>query len=139
MTEDRPRRAAPAYRGRRLARPGADLADQGLGFDLGTLLHRRQLLRVLGLGAAGLGVGLGVGLGAGLGLVACGHDEPDEIAQETAGPFPGDGSNGPDVLERSGIVRGDIRSSFGTGGATAQGVQNRVVHCGYQRSVKRRL
>ena len=24
-------------------------------------------------------------------------------------------------------------------GATAQGVQNRVVHCGYQRSVKRRL
>ena len=36
-----------------------------------------------------------------------------EIPDETAGPYPGDGSNGPDVLEESGIVRSDIRSSFG--------------------------
>ncbi|TPX01214.1 3,4-dioxygenase subunit beta, partial [Schumannella luteola] len=32
-----------------------------------------------------------------------------------------DGSNGPDVLEESGIVRSDIRSSI-DGGATAVGV-----------------
>jgi protocatechuate 3,4-dioxygenase beta subunit len=44
-----------------------------------------------------------------------------EIPDETAGPYPGDGSNGPDVLEDSGIVRADIRSSI-DGSATAQGV-----------------
>lgn len=37
----------------------------------------------------------------------------EEVPDETAGPYPGDGSNGPDVLEESGIVRSDIRSSIG--------------------------
>ncbi len=46
----------------------------------------------------------------------------DEIPDETAGPSPGDGSNGPDVLEQSGIVRSDLRSSFGDAGGTAEGV-----------------
>jgi hypothetical protein len=41
---------------------------------------------------------------------------------ETAGPYPGDGSNGPDVLEQSGIVRRDIRSSFEEYSGTAEGV-----------------
>lgn len=45
-----------------------------------------------------------------------------EIPQETAGPYPGDGSNGPNVLEASGVVRRDITSSFGTASATAPGV-----------------
>ncbi|MGY1594099.1 intradiol ring-cleavage dioxygenase [Geodermatophilus sp. SYSU D00708] len=45
-----------------------------------------------------------------------------EIPDETAGPYPGDGSNGPDVLEQSGIVRSDIRSSFGEATGTAEGV-----------------
>ena len=45
-----------------------------------------------------------------------------EIPDETAGPYPGDGSNGPDVLEQSGIVRSDIRSSFGDASGTAEGV-----------------
>src|SRR6185312_14870599 len=45
-----------------------------------------------------------------------------EIPEETAGPYPGDGSNGPDVLTQSGIVRSDIRSSFGTASRVAQGV-----------------
>ena len=45
-----------------------------------------------------------------------------EIPQETAGPYPGDGSNGPNVLEASGVVRQDITSSFGTGSAKAEGV-----------------
>jgi protocatechuate 3,4-dioxygenase beta subunit len=41
------------------------------------------------------------------------------IPQETAGPYPGDGTNGPNVLTASGIVRSDIRSSFGSAGTTA--------------------
>jgi protocatechuate 3,4-dioxygenase beta subunit len=45
-----------------------------------------------------------------------------EIPDETAGPYPGDGSNGPDVLEQSGVVRSDIRSSFGDATGTAEGV-----------------
>ncbi len=45
-----------------------------------------------------------------------------EIPQETAGPYPGDGSNGPNVLEASGVVRRDITSSFGNASAKAEGV-----------------
>lgn len=41
-------------------------------------------------------------------------DDPDAIPNETAGPYPGDGSNGPDVLLESGIVRSDITTSLGT-------------------------
>lgn len=45
-----------------------------------------------------------------------------EIPAETPGPFPGDGTNGPNVLEASGVVRQDIASSFGSGSARADGV-----------------
>ena len=45
-----------------------------------------------------------------------------KIPEETAGPFPGDGTNGPNVLTQSGVVRSDIRSSFGTGKGVAAGV-----------------
>jgi protocatechuate 3,4-dioxygenase beta subunit len=45
-----------------------------------------------------------------------------EIPAETAGPYPGDGSNGPNVLTASGVVRQDITTSFGTGSAQAEGV-----------------
>ena len=132
MTSDQHR---PAYEGRPLPRPDEEVVDQGLGFDIGTLMSRRRSLRMLGLGAASLG------------LVACGDGEPTssgattttttkaatgssaaaaaptgEIPEETAGPYPGDGSNGPDVLEQSGIVRADIRSSFGDASGTAEGV-----------------
>jgi protocatechuate 3,4-dioxygenase beta subunit len=122
-----------SYEGRPLPRPHDEVVDQGLGFDLGTLHSRRRALRFLGLGAAAAG------------LAACstgndGSSSPSttstttpsggtgssgaaaEIPEETAGPFPGDGSNGPDVLEQSGIVRGDIRSSFGEFSGTAEGV-----------------
>jgi protocatechuate 3,4-dioxygenase beta subunit len=44
-----------------------------------------------------------------------------EVPNETAGPFPGDGSNGTNVLDDSGIVRSDIRSSLDGSGA-AEGV-----------------
>jgi protocatechuate 3,4-dioxygenase beta subunit len=45
-----------------------------------------------------------------------------EIPEETAGPYPGDGSNGKNVLTQSGVVRSDIRSSFGGADGVAEGV-----------------
>ncbi|RYB91126.1 3,4-dioxygenase subunit beta [Nocardioides oleivorans] len=45
-----------------------------------------------------------------------------EIPEETAGPYPGDGSNGPDVLSESGVVRSDITTSFGSASGVAEGV-----------------
>ncbi|NUR71918.1 MAG: 3,4-dioxygenase subunit beta [Hamadaea sp.] len=115
----------PTYEGRPLPKPEEDIYDQGLRFDMQTLLGRRKLLAAFGLGVAGLG------------LAACGKSEDSgsdgtsadnvstsagEIPEETAGPYPGDGSNGPDVLAQSGIVRSDIRSSFGSASGTAEGV-----------------
>ena len=44
------------------------------------------------------------------------------IPEETAGPFPGDGTNGPNVLTQNGVVRRDIRSSFGSASGVASGV-----------------
>jgi protocatechuate 3,4-dioxygenase beta subunit len=44
------------------------------------------------------------------------------LPEETAGPFPGDGSNGPNALAQSGIVRSDIRQSIGASNTVAQGV-----------------
>jgi len=46
----------------------------------------------------------------------------DAIPQETAGPFPGDGSNGPDALTDPAAVREDITGSFGSYSGTAEGV-----------------
>ena len=46
----------------------------------------------------------------------------EAIPEETAGPYPADGSNGVNVLTESGIVRRDIRSSFGSSTTTADGV-----------------
>jgi protocatechuate 3,4-dioxygenase beta subunit len=46
----------------------------------------------------------------------------ETIPGETAGPFPGDGSNGPDVLSESGVVRSDITSSIGSASGVAEGV-----------------
>lgn len=45
-----------------------------------------------------------------------------EIPEETAGPYPGDGSNGVNVLTESGIVRSDLTSSFGDASGVAEGV-----------------
>lgn len=44
-----------------------------------------------------------------------------EVPNETAGPYPGDGSNGVNVLDDDGVVRKDITSSIG-GGDTQEGV-----------------
>ena len=45
-----------------------------------------------------------------------------EIPDETGGPYPADNSNGVNILDDSGIVRSDIRSSFGSSTTTAAGV-----------------
>ena len=44
------------------------------------------------------------------------------MPDETAGPYPGDGSNGANVLDDSGIVRSDITSSFGSSTTKAAGI-----------------
>ena len=44
------------------------------------------------------------------------------IVSETGGPFPGDGTNGVNVLTENGIVRRDIRPSFGSLTGVANGV-----------------
>lgn len=117
--------ARPSYAGRELPRPDEELVDQGLAFDVGTLLDRRRLLALLGICAAGLGLAACGGSGTAAsssGSSSSAGTTSGEIPDETAGPYPGDGSNGPDVLEQSGIVRSDLRSSFGESSGTAEGV-----------------
>jgi protocatechuate 3,4-dioxygenase beta subunit len=122
------KRDRPTYEGRPLARPDDEVVDQGLGFDLQTLASRRQLLRAFGLGATVLGLaacgtsGSTASSGSASTSTSGTTTASGEIPDETAGPYPGDGSNGADVLEQSGIVRSDIRSSFGTASGTAEGV-----------------
>ena len=107
--------------------------DKGLQFDLRTMSRRRLLAAFGGVGALAL-----VG-----GTAACdsstgttGTSAPSsaaassaattgsvtEVESETAGPYPADGSNGLDVRTESGIVRKDIRTSFGDLSGTAAGV-----------------
>ena len=125
--------------------------DRGLEFDLSTLLSRRSLGMFLGAGTAAALAACSPGGNSGnsgsttsatsaatsappaaTSATAAASATPTltraiaecgvEIPQETAGPYPGDGSNGPNVLEASGVVRQDITSSFGTSTSTAQGV-----------------
>lgn len=39
------------------------------------------------------------------------------VPGETAGPYPGDGTNGPNILAEDGVVRSDMTKSLGTGTA----------------------
>jgi protocatechuate 3,4-dioxygenase beta subunit len=116
---------APTYEGRPLVRPDEEVVDQGLGFDVTTLMSRRRMLRALGLGAATVGIAACASTttsSTGSTTTAASSTSSGEIPDETAGPYPGDGSNGPNVLSESGIVRSDIRSSFGGSNGTAGGV-----------------
>ena len=74
---------------------------------------RRAVLGLLGAGTTGAAVLLATG-GTASAAVA-------EIPTETAGPYPADGSNGPDVLLQDGVVRSDIRRSFGSSTTRAKG------------------
>ena len=123
--------------------------DRGLDYDLPRLLQRRGMLKlVAGVGLAGAGL---ITLGACGSVTTSGEASspsgsrpagpPDggpgggapestqttdtangELPEETGGPFPGDGSNGANVLNQSGIVRRDITSSFGPSTTKAAGV-----------------
>lgn len=62
----------------------------------------------------------------GAGLDTGGSGTCTTIPSETGGPYPGDGSNGPNILTQSGVVRADIRSSIGTASGIAAGVLMRV-------------
>lgn len=108
----------------------------GLHRDLletGAAMDRRGVLRI----AARFGVALSA-----LQLIGCGSDAAAmtglstdstgsntdtggcvaKVPEETAGPYPGDSSNGPNVLNQTGVVRNDIRSSFAGLSGTAAGV-----------------
>jgi len=101
----------------------------GLHRDLlstGAAMDRRNVLRL----AARFGASLGA-----LQLLGCSsagattveetstnNGTCSKIPEETAGPFPGEGSNGPNVLNQTGVVRTDIRSSFAGLSGTADGV-----------------
>lgn len=103
----------------------------GLHRDLlatGRTMDRRRVLQL----AAQLGAGIGF-----LRLLGCsdssvaGSDNgtntntascPTKIPEETAGPFPADSSNGVNVLNLTGVVRGDITTSFAGLSGTAAGV-----------------
>lgn len=120
--------AGLSYEGRALPRPDDEVVDQGLAFDITTLFNRRRALQFLGVGAAG-GVLAACGVSSSTGTSGTSASASaenstglTEIPDETAGPYPGDGSNGPDVLEQSGVVRSDIRSSFGGSTTTAEGI-----------------
>src|SRR5437763_227314 len=106
----------------------------GLYRDLvatGAAIDRRSVFRM----AARLGGGLGA-----LQLLGCSSSTSPSAAattptttpttsgacsvilNETEGPFPGDGSNGPNVLSLTGVQRSDIRTSFASLSGTADGV-----------------
>src|SRR4051812_31954259 len=100
-------------------RDGHDHGD-GLHDDVVKLATRRDALRIFGVGAAAAILST---LGASNALAPT---PTGEVPDETAGPFPGDGSNGADVLDDSGIVRHDIRRSLGGSRTLAAGVPLRV-------------
>lgn len=115
--------------------------DRGLEFDVATLLGRRRALGIFGgaglLALAGCADG-STGTSATSGssstssatasasssasASASASTVSTEVPDETGGPYPGDGSNGANVLDDSGIIRSDITSSFGTSTTTAEGV-----------------
>lgn len=91
--------------------------DRGLRFDVDTALDRRRALGLLA-GAAALPLLVAAAPATAAAGLAC-TATPEEIV----GPFPSDGSNGPNVLDDMGIVRSNIRSSFGGLSGFASGVQ----------------
>ena len=129
------------FEGRVLPHQDEPVFDQGLGFDVDTIT-RRRVLQALGFGAISAGmftiVGCAPGSTAaptGAGSTGAGSTPAGTgatgascsvIPEETAGPFPGDGTNGPDVLTESGVVRPDITSSIGSSTTKAEGLPLQV-------------
>jgi protocatechuate 3,4-dioxygenase beta subunit len=112
----------------------------GLQRDL-KMLSRRRLFGLLG-GAAAAGItlipvlgactdpgessadaGTGSGTDGGTGTDSGGSGCPSgAVPSETAGPYPGDGTNGANALALSGIVRADLRASVSPASGTAPGI-----------------
>jgi protocatechuate 3,4-dioxygenase beta subunit len=110
-----------AYHPQQRTKKGTDMShdDHDLGFhhDLPLMLGRRTLLRGIG-GIAALTATTGVA-----NAMTCVAD-----AFETAGPYPADGSNTKagqtvNVLTEEGVIRRDMRTSFGDYSVTAEGLQ----------------
>ncbi len=89
------------------ARAQVEDHDLGLSHDLPTLLSRRGMLAAFaGIGAVALAAcGDDAASGTSASSASAGSSE-ELIPTETAGPYPGDGSNGPNVLTESGIGHG---------------------------------
>ncbi|QSR27213.1 hypothetical protein CFH99_16455 [Nocardioides aromaticivorans] len=128
--------------------------DLGLSHDLPRIMARRGLLGLLGgVGAAAAlsacgsddtsptsgsttsgtsggttqgGPGTPPDGGGAIGGDASVEVADGEIPEETAGPYPGDGSNGVNVLTESGVVRSDITTSFGDASGVAEGIATTV-------------
>jgi protocatechuate 3,4-dioxygenase beta subunit len=94
-------------------------------------VHRREALGLLGAGLVALAGCSGSGsttssntssstsstagsASTGSTATAAASAACEVVPEETAGPFPGDGTNGPDVLTQDGVVRRDIRSNLGS-------------------------
>ena len=129
-----------------------DLHDRGLQFDLQTLVQRRHALKLLSGAAMIALVGCSNDKDSKPAASATSSTDASPAAapagtlaataavvspipasatplssctllpSESAGPFPGYGSSGPNILTQSGIVRSDIRSSIGTSTTVAKGV-----------------
>jgi protocatechuate 3,4-dioxygenase beta subunit len=110
--------------------------DRGLAFDVDRLMSRRRALQFLAVGGLTALVGCGSSddsssAGATTSTAAstpttgstdAAVSVAEETPEETGGPFPADGSNGPNVLTESGVVRQDITTSFGSLSGTAEGI-----------------
>ena len=106
-----------------------DEFDRGLAYDLSTFVSRRRLLSLAaaaGAGAAAVAFGARGAFASGTRSAASDSTTADAVCsvipEETSGPYPGDGSNGPNVLTEADIVRSDIRSSIGSATGVADGV-----------------
>ena len=117
-----------------------DEDHRGLVYDVQTMINRRRALGIFGgvaltslLAACGAQATASPAAtataatptttpSASPSATAAASGHLDEVPDETAGPYPGDGSNGVNVLDDSGIVRSDIRSSFGSSTTVAEGV-----------------
>ena len=86
-------------------------------------MKRRDMLR---LAAGGMGALYLFGRADDVSGIEGVRSACDKIPEETAGPFPADGSNGPDVLSEAGVVRSDIRPSFAGLSGEAPGVPLKV-------------
>jgi protocatechuate 3,4-dioxygenase beta subunit len=139
-----------AFRGRHDQDNAMDDHDKGLAHDLDTLGRRRVLLGAAGLAAVTLATAWGCGGGSSstsdassgttgtTGTTGSGSTPTGTCvvsAEETEGPYPADGSNSiagtvSNALALTGIVRSDIRTSFGSMSGTAAGVPTTLVNAG---------